>query len=53
MGILIWLIGALFTVGLAVDLREKDAWWQIPFTFIAWPFVLGMGVADYLDDDPD
>lgn len=51
MGLLIWMIGFLFTAGLTLDdAKDWDAAACVAMIFIGWPLFLGGFIRDYLKD---
>ena len=47
---ILWIIGWLFTCGLAIDPSDKSAKWLIPASVVAWPLLLGCFVKSHLSN---
>jgi hypothetical protein len=47
---IIWIIGFLFTCGVAIDPSAKSAKWLIPVSIVAWPLLLGCFVKSHLSN---
>ena len=43
----IWLIGAIFTLGFTD--KDKAGFWESTLVFFMWPFILGMAIRDYIE----
>jgi len=50
MPFIIWIIGWLFTAGVAIDPSDKSAKWLIPLSAVAWPLLLGCWVKSVLSN---
>ena len=50
MSLVIWIIGWLFTCGVAVDPADKSDRWLIPLSVVAWPLLLGCTVRFHLSN---
>jgi len=47
---IVWIIGWLFTLGVAVDPSDKSEKWLIAATVVAWPLLLGCCVRSHLSN---
>lgn len=48
--IFIWIIGYLFTLGVASNMKEDGEAWTIIFFMFAWPFILGIVARKWTND---